>query len=210
MKRSQFIRLRGSVVAISTFFAIVALYLIIDNRDTTQFAVATSAATRTNPAATVPLGVATTIPIDNRLCGLAERLGIPDNADMATTSRALLTFYTEAAQFTQAELHGNVDAARRYYADLIDVGTRGGWDVQRIVRNKEGDRWRALVAASPAGLDEARSAVLELCRVTLPPPPLVELDSNGEIKDPALRKLLAQVDKELPPAAAASTTRSSL
>ena len=116
-------------------------------------------------------------------------------------------FYGEAALFTEGDLHGNIDAARRYYTQLNDIGGRGNWDVARIVNNKDGDRWRALIISAPPGVEESRSAVRDLCRVELPPAPLVALNSDGSIADPALRRLLDPLDRELPPAAAAGTTQ---
>ena len=200
MSRFDFIRLRGTVIAISTFFAIVSLYVIIDQRPVPQ----SSADDETS--VTTRLAVATTIPIDNRLCGLAQRLLTALPKDQPAIALALQTFYTDAATFTEGELRGDLTAASRFYKEVNDIAVKANWDVDRIVRNNDGVRWKALLTGTPTGVQEARKDIRDLCRVNLPDPPSIEVDGAGLIRDPRLAKLLEQVDKELPESATAPTT----
>jgi hypothetical protein len=150
--------------------------------------------------------VATTIPIDNRLCGLAQRLVNSLPRDQPAISVAMQTFYTEAATFTDGDLRGDFTAAARFYKEVNDIAVKANWDVDRIVRNNEGGRWKALLTGTPTGVPESRQSVRDRCRINLPDPPVIEVDSAGFIRDPRLAKLLEQVDKELPLSARASTT----
>jgi len=202
VSRFDFIRLRGTVIAISTFFAIVSLYVIIDQRPVPQ----SSADDETT--LTTRLAVATTIPIDNRLCGLAQRLLAALPKDQPAIALAMQGFYTEAATFTDGDLRGDLTAASRFYKEVSDIAVKANWDVDRIVRNNDGVRWKALLTGTPTGVQEARKDIRDLCRVNLPDPPSIEVDGAGLIRDPRLAKLLEQVDKELPESATApSTTR---
>ena len=202
MSRFDFIRLRGTVIAISTFFTIVSLYVIIDQRPADPV----TASDPETPTTIRPLAVATTIPIDNRLCGLAQRLLNSLPRDQPAIALAMQTFYTEAATFTDGDLRGDLTAAGRFYKEVNDIAVKANWDVDRIVGNNEGMRWKALLTGTPTGVAEARQGIRDRCRVNLPDPPYIEVDSAGLIRDPRLAKLLEQVDKELPKSAAASTT----
>jgi hypothetical protein len=202
MSRFDFIRLRGTVIAISTFFTIVSLYVIIDQRPADPV----TASDPETPTTIRPLAVATTIPIDNRLCGLAQRLLNSLPRDQPAIALAMQTFYTEAATFTDGDLRGDLTAAGRFYKEVNDIAVKANWDVDRIVGNNEGMRWKALLTGTPTGVAEARQGIRDRCRVNLPDPPYIEVDSAGLIRDPRLAKLLEQVDKELPTSAAASTT----
>ncbi|HUP74809.1 MAG TPA: hypothetical protein VM282_17330 [Acidimicrobiales bacterium] len=202
MSRFDFIRLRGTVIAISTFFTIVSLYVIIDQRPA-------GPASSGDPGTSTtlrPATVATTIPIDNRLCGLAQRLLNSLPRDQPAIAVAMQIFYTEAATFTDGDLRGDLTAAARFYKEVNDIAVKANWDVDRIVRNNEGGRWKALLTGTPTGVPEARQSIRDRCRINLPDPPIIEVDSAGFIRDPRLAKLLEQVDKELPDSARASTT----
>jgi hypothetical protein len=201
VSRFEFIRLRGTVIAISIFFTIVSLYVIIDQRPAGP-ASTPDAATST----TVRFTAATTIPIDNRLCGLAQRVRNSLPRDQSAIALAMQEFYTEASTFTDGELRGDLLAAARFYKEVNDVAVKANWDIDRIVRNNDGARWKALLTGNPTGVGEARAAIANRCRVTLPDPPSIELDSAGYIRDPRLARLLEQPDKELPQSAMASTT----
>ena len=201
MSRFDFIRLRGTVIAISTFFTIVSLYVIIDQRPARPASSADpEAQTTTRPVA------ATTIPIDNRLCGLAQRLQSSLPRDQPGIALAMQGFYTEAATFTDGDLRGDLAAAARFYKEVNDIAVKANWDVDRIVRNNDGARWKALLTGTPTGVAEARQDIRDRCRINLADPPSIEVDSAGLIRDPRLAKLLEQVDKELPESAAASTS----
>ena len=201
MSRFDFIRLRGTVIAISTFFAIISLYVIIDQRPAEPVAAAARETTTTiRPA------VATTIPIDNRLCGLAQRLVTSLPKDQPAIAQAMQNFYTEAATFTEGDLRGDLIAASRFYKEVNDIAIKANWDVDRIVRNNDGARWKALLTGTPTGVQEARNDIRNLCRVNLADPPSIEVDSSGLIRDPRLAKLLEPADKELIQPAAPTTT----
>jgi hypothetical protein len=201
VSRFDFIRLRGTVIAISTFFAIISLYVIIDQRPAEPVAAAARETTTTiRPA------VATTIPIDNRLCGLAQRLITSLPKDQPAIAQAMQDFYTEAATFTEGDLRGDLIAASRFYKEVNDIAIKANWDVDRIVRNNDGARWKALLTGTPTGVQEARNDIRNLCRVNLADPPSIEVDSSGLIRDPRLAKLLEQADKELIQSAAPTTT----
>ena len=201
MSRFDFIRLRGTVIAISTFFTIVSLYVIIDQRPARPASSDPEAQTTTRPVA-----AATTIPVDNRLCGLAQRLLSSIPKDQPGIALAMQNFYTEAATFTDGDLRGDLTAAARFYKEVNDIAVKANWDFDRIVRNNDGARWKALLTGTPTGVPEARQDVLDRCRINLADPPSIEVDSAGLIRDPRLAKLLEQVDKELPESATASTT----
>ena len=201
MSRFDFIRLRGTVIAISTFFTIVSLYVIIDQRPARP-----ASSEPDTPTTTRPLEAATTIPIDNRLCGLAQRLVGSLPKDQPGIALAMQGFYTEAATFTDGDLRGDLAAAARFYKEVNDIAVKANWDVDRIVRNNDGARWKALLTGTPTGVAESRQDIRDRCRVNLPDPPSIEVDSAGLIRDPRLAKLLEQVDKELPESARASTT----
>ena len=201
MSRFEFIRLRGTIIAISTFFTLVSLYVIIDQRPAGP-APSADAEVQT----TTRLTVATTIPIDNRLCGLAQRVRNALPRDQPAITVAMQDFYTEASTFTDGDLRGDLSAAARFYKEVNDIAIKANWDVDRIVRNNDGARWKALLTGTPTGVPEARAAITARCRVTMPDPPSIELDSAGLIRDPRLARLLDQVDKELPQSAMASTS----
>jgi hypothetical protein len=200
VSRFDFIRLRGTVIAISTFFTIVSLYVIIDQRPARPASSDPDTQTTTRPVA------ATTIPIDNRLCGLAQRLLSSLPKDQPGIAVAMQGFYTEAATFTDGDLRGDLIAAARFYKEVNDIAVKANWDVDRIVRNNDGARWKALLTGTPTGVAEARQGIRDRCRINLADPPSIELDSAGLIRDPRLAKLLEQVDKELPESATAPTT----
>jgi hypothetical protein len=200
VSRFDFIRLRGTVIAISTFFTIVSLYVIIDQRPARPASSADPETTTTRPVA------ATTIPIDNRLCGLAQRLLSSLPRDQPGIALAMQGFYTEAATFTDGDLRGDLTAAARFYKEVNDIAAKANWDVDRIVRNNDGARWKALLTGTPTGVAESRQDIRDRCRINLADPPSIEVDSAGLIRDPRLAKLLEQVDKELPESATASTT----
>ena len=193
MSRFDFIRLRGTVIAISTFFAIVSLYVIIDQRPADPVS-----ATDSETSSTTRPSAATTIPIDNRLCGLAQRLLTSLPKDQPGISVAMQAFYTEAATFTEGDVRGDFIAAGRFYKEVNDIAVKANWDVDRIVRNNDGVRWKALLTGTPTGVQESKKDVRDVCRVTLPEPPVIEVDGAGYIRDPRLAKLLEPVDKELP------------
>ena len=190
---SDFIRLRGTVIAISTFFAIVSLYVVIDQRPAHPASSSDRQTTTTTPRA----APATTIPIDNRLCGLAQRLVATLPTDQQAIAGAMQDFYTEAATFTEGDLRGDVIAAGRFYTEVNDIAVKANWDIDRIVRNNDGARWRALMTGTPTGVQEARQDLRDVCRANLPDPPSIEVDSAGRIRDPTLAKLLGPVDKEI-------------
>lgn len=192
---SEFIRLRGTVIAISTFFAIVSLYVVIDQRPAHPVSSSDRQTTTTAPRA----AAATTIPIDNRLCGLAQRLVAALPTGQPAIAQAMQDFYTEAATFTEGDLRGDVIAAARFCTEVNDIAVKANWDIDRIVRNNDGARWRALMTGTPTGVQEARQDLRDLCRTNLPDPPFIEVDSAGRIRDPALARLLAPVDKEIHP-----------
>lgn len=202
MSRFDFIRLRGTVIAISTFFTIVSLYVIIDQRP----AGPVSSDDPETQTTTRPVRPATTIPVDNRLCGLAQRLLNTLPKDQPGIALAMQSFYTEAATFTDGDLRGDLTAAGRFYKEVNDIAVKANWDIDRIVRNNDGARWKALLTGTPTGVEEARKAIRDRCRVNLADPPSIEVDAAGLIRDPRLAKLLEQVDKELPESASASTT----
>jgi hypothetical protein len=200
VSRFEFIRLRGTVIAVSIFFTIISLYVIIDQRP------AGPESTRDTPTSTtLRLNAATTIPIDNRLCGLAQRVRDSLPRDQPGITAAMRDFYTEAASFTDGDLRGDLSAAARFYKEVSDIGAKANWDVDRIVRNNDGARWKALLTGTPTGVAEARAAIAARCRIALPDPPAIEVDSTGQIRDPRVAKLLDVPDKELPQSAIAST-----
>jgi hypothetical protein len=201
VSRFEFIRLRGTVIAVSVFFTIVSLYVIIDQRPAGPAPSADSAT-----STTVRLTAATTIPIDNRLCGLAQRVRDSLPRDQPSITVAMRDFYTEASSFTDGDIRGDLTAAARFYKEVNDIAAKANWDVDRIVRNNDGARWKALLTGTPTGVAEARGAIAARCRISLPDPPVIELDSNGQIRDQRLAKLLEQPDKELPQSVLASTT----
>ena len=89
----DFVRLRGTIVFVSTFLTIVALYVVIDQVPPPPvLASVQPAAATTRPGTTD-----STIPVDNRLCGLAQRLLIALPQDEPGVARAMQDFYTEAA-----------------------------------------------------------------------------------------------------------------
>jgi hypothetical protein len=139
----------------------------------------------------------TTIPIDNRLCGLIQR--VLDNLppDEPGVIRVMGEFFTEAATFTEGDLRGDFLAASRYYREVNDIARKADWDIDRIVRNNDGPRWRALLTGIPTGVEESRNDLRVTCRANLPPPPSIEVDRSGRILDPELAKLLAPPDKEI-------------
>ena len=116
------------------------------------------------PTTTRPAGDDADIPLDNRMCGLAQRiiLSLPPSEPEAL--QALEGFYTELATFTEGELHGEFAAASRFYREVNVIGRKAEWDLDRIVRNKDGDRWRALMTGMPTGVEESRLAVRDRCR----------------------------------------------
>jgi hypothetical protein len=184
------IRLRGSLIAISTFFAIVSLYMVIDQRPVP----ASSAGLTTT---TTTIGQTTTIPADNRLCGLAQHLAASLPQEQTAVTRAMQDFYTEVATFTEGDVQGDFIAASRFYTEVNNIGAKANWDVNRIVSNNDGARWRALMIGTPTGVQESRQAVRDLCRTNLPDPPSIEVDYAGRITDPILARLLAPADKEI-------------
>ena len=192
MSDLDFVRLRGTVVAISTFFAIVSLYMIID-----QQPAAPVSSPAVNPRTTLEAPVVSTIPVDNRLCALAQRLmeSLPD--DEPAIALAMQDFYAEVASFTQGDLRGEFSAASRYYREVNEIAVKAKWDVDAIVRNNDGARWRALLTGTPTGVEESREVVRERCRVHLAPPPFIEVYGRGRISDPRLAKLLEPVDREI-------------
>ena len=179
----------------------VSLYVIIDQRPARPVSADVETSTTTRP-----VDVATTIPIDNRLCGLAQRLLNSLPKDQPGIAIAMQGFYTEAATFTDGDLRGDLTAAARFYKEVNDIAVKANWDVDRIVRNNDGARWKALLTGTPTGVAESRKAIRDRCRVNLADPPSIEVDGAGYIRDPRLAKLLGQVDKELPGSARASTT----
>ena len=193
MSALDFARLRGTLIAVSTFFAIISLYVIIDQRAASPVAASPAREPTTTTVPTTP----TTIPIDNRLCGLAQRLLNALPPDEPAVVRAMQDFYTEASTFTEGDLRGDLVAAGRFYTEVNDIATKAGWDVARIVGDNDGARWKALLTGTPTGVQEARQDVRDLCRADLPDPPSIEVDGAGRIRDPQLAKLLAQPDKEL-------------
>jgi hypothetical protein len=193
MSALDFARLRGTLIALSTFFAIISLYAVIEQRAAPPVSASPAPDTTTTTIATV----ATTIPIDNRLCGLAQRLLNALPPDQPALVSAMQNFYTEASTFTEGDLHGDLIAASRFYTEVNDIATKAGWDVARIVADNDGARWKALMTGTPTGVQEARQDVRDLCRANLPDPPSIEVDGAGRIRDPQLARLLAQPDKEL-------------
>ena len=192
MSRWDFIRLRGTIVAISTFFTIVSLYVVIDQVPPPSVLTSEKQAAET----TRPVS-ATAIPIDNRLCGLAQRLLVSLPQDEPSVARAMQDFYTEAASFTDGDIHGEFVAASRFYKEVNDIATKANWDIDRIVRANEGSRWKALLTGTPTGVEESRNDIRLRCRANLPAPPSIEVDGSGRIRDPLLAKLLAPIDKEI-------------
>lgn len=208
------VRLRGTFVALFVFVAIALAYSYLDTMSTesgrSSTVLAQPATTRAATGTT-----STTIPPANRLCGLAQRTApqVEGKSD-ADAAKIMEAFYIEAASFTEGTLHADLAAAERYYKALNEIGTKGKWDVRQIVKNKQGDRWRQLITVPPPGVDGARNAVQQICRIRLIPPPLVALNADGLIADPALRALLEPKDIEIPPwslppttARASTTTR---
>jgi len=193
MSRWEFVRLRGTIVAISTFFTIVALYVVIDQVPPPSV----ESAPQQQSAGLSRAVVSTTIPIDNRLCGLAQRVLDALPQDEPGVVRAMADFFTEAATFTDGDLHGDFVAASRYYREVNDIARKADWDIDRIVRNNDGPRWRALLTGIPTGVEESRNDLRVTCRANLPPPPSIEVDRSGRILDPELAKLLAPPDKEI-------------
>ena len=191
MTRIDLIRLRGTIIAISTFFAIVSLFVIIDQRPVQPLS-STGVQTTTTTRVT-----ATTIPIDNRLCGLAQRLVATLTQDQREVVPAMKDFYSMVATFTEDDMRGDFVAASRFYTEVNDIATKANWDINRIVTNNDGARWRALMTGTPTGVQEARQDVLDLCRTKLPDPPSIEVDYAGRITDPILARLLAPGDKEI-------------
>ena len=202
MSRFDFIRLRGTVIAISTFFAMVSLYVIIDQR----------------PAGPGVVRHRHARPPHVRTRG-------DDDTHRQSTVRARATFAQRAAQRPAGRSRSRCRPStpkrqpsptatcgaisrrqRRFYKEVNDIAVKANWDVDRIVRNNDGARWKALLTGTPTGVVEARQAIRDRCRVNLPEPPSIEVDSTGQIRDPRLAKLLEQVDKELPESARASTT----
>jgi len=184
-------RLRGTIIAISTFFAIVSLYVIIDQRPVQPLSSTVDQKTTTTVVQT------TTIPIDNRLCGLAQRLVAALPQDQPGVVQAMKDFYDTVATFTEGDMRGDFVAAGRFYSEIDDIATKANWDINRIVADNDGARWKALMTGTPTGVEEARQDVLDLCRTKLPEPPSIETDYAGRITDPALARLLAPADKEI-------------
>ena len=193
MSRWEFVRLRGTIVAISTFFTIVALYVVIDQVPPPSV----EAAPQEQSSSSTSVVVSTTIPIDNRLCGLIQRVLDELPQDEPGVVRAMADFFTEAATFTDGDLHGDFVAASRYYREVNDIARKADWDIDRIVRNNDGPRWRALLTGTPTGVEESRNDLRVTCRANLPAPPSIEVDRSGRIIDPELAKLLAPPDKEI-------------
>ena len=193
MSRADFMRLRGTIVAMSTLLTIVSLFMIIDQRSSAQIERADAATQTTQPheAAVV------TAPLDNRICGLANRVmtSLPPNE--SDTLRALQTFYADVATFTEGELHGDFDAASRFYKEVNEIGRKADWDLDRIVRNKDGDRWRALMTGTPTGVEESRQAIRDRCRLEPPAPPSIPTDGRGHILDQHVARLLAPAEREI-------------
>ena len=106
-------------------------------------------------------------------------------------------FYGTVATFTEDDMRGDFVAAARFYTEVNDIATKANWDINRIVTNNDGARWRALMTGTPTGVQEARQDVIDLCRTKLPDPPSIEVDYAGRITDPRLARLLAPVDKEI-------------
>ena len=144
-----------------------------------------------------PVAAASTIPVDNRLCGLAQRLLDSFRRTNRASLGAMQDFYTEAASFTDGDIHGEFVAASRFYKEVNDIATKADWDIERIVRNGDGARWKALLTGTPTGVEESRNDIRVRCRANLPAPPSIEVDGSGRIRDPVLAKLLAPIDKEI-------------
>jgi hypothetical protein len=70
-----------------------------------------------------------TIPLDNRLCALAQRVVSTLPADEPGIVRAVLALYAEAVTFTEGDLRGDLVAASRAYKEIDDIGTKADWDV---------------------------------------------------------------------------------
>ncbi|MEO8697357.1 MAG: hypothetical protein ABI658_27895 [Acidimicrobiales bacterium] len=190
-------RVRGTVIAIATFVLIVALTVTFD-----EGPVKPAASMDPPPSSLVVATVPTTIPVENRLCGLAQRLVESLPEEESEISFAMQGFYTEAASFTEGDLRGDLIAAARFYTEVNDIARKADWDVDRIVADKDGDRWRALLTGTPTGVEESRRQVREDCRTNLPEPPFIELDWSGRIRDSRLARLLEPVNREIyaPPA----------
>lgn len=193
-------------VSLFVLVAIALAYSYLDTMSTEAAETSTVAALPSTTRAATGT-TSTTIPPANRLCGLAQRTAPQtEGKSDADAAKVMLAFYTEAASFTEGELHADLAAAERYYKTLVEIGSKGNWDVRQIVKNKQGDRWRQLVTAPPPGVDGARSSVQQICRIRLIPPPLVAVNADGLIADPALRALLEPKDIELPPWSLPPTT----
>jgi hypothetical protein len=186
-------RVRGTVIAISTCFAIVSLYVIIDQRPNASVAAADSA----TESIASDAAEAQPIPIDNRLCGLAQRLVNSLAQEGPAVALAMQDFYTEAATFTDGDLRGDLKAAARYYTEVNAIANKANWDVNVIVRNNDGLRWKALLTGTATGVEESRADIRDRCRTNLPDPPSIEVDSYGRIRDPRLARLLAPLDREI-------------
>jgi hypothetical protein len=191
LSRGEFIRLRGTVVAVSTLLTIVSLVMIFDQRAP---GATTEAAT---PTSTPTEAVTVTAPLDNRICGLATRVitALPPNEPDSV--RTLEGFYTDLATFTDGELHGDFLAASRFYKEVNDIGRKAEWDLDRIVRNNDGDRWRALMTGMPTGVQESRHVIRDRCRIEPPEPPSIATDARGRILDPLIAQKLAAPEREI-------------
>jgi hypothetical protein len=202
--RSNRIAVRSSVIAGVVVLMMIGSFVLIETRDTEPPALLAAPPSTTLAETAAP---SNTIPFANRLCSLAQRFTQSiRNADTPAVARAAEAFYLEASQFTDGDFRADLEAAYRYYRDLNAVAGKGNWNPATIVKNGDGERYRRLVAGTPTGVAESRAGVRFLCRITLPEPPLVPLDSTGRIADKVLRDLLEPRDRELPPSAAASTT----
>jgi hypothetical protein len=191
LSRGEFIRLRGTIVAVSTLLTIVSLFMIFDQRSP---AAPTDAAT---PTSIPHEGVTVTAPLDNRICGLANRVITALPSDEPDSVRTLEGFYTDLATFTDGELHGDFLAASRFYREVDDIGRKADRDLDRIVRNNDGDRWRALMTGVPTGVQESRHVIRDRCRVEPPEPPSIATDARGRILDPLIATKLAPAEREI-------------
>lgn len=202
------IRLRGTIVAV---FVLVTVAIIYSYLDTEPVRGAAPTPTEPDTPAAAPVPPTTrvnTIPVTNRLCGMAQRAATESaSKGVIEAARVLEGFYGEAAGFTDGPLKAELVAAHRYYKDLNTIGAKGNWDAATIVRNQDGERWRQLIAGTPTGVNEARSAIEAQCRLQLPAAPTTPVGSDGRILDPRLRALLDPKDKELPSWAATTSTR---
>ena len=171
----------------------MALYVVIDQAPPPSIGAASQEQSPGSPTVVV----STTIPIDNRLCGLIQRVLDDLPQDEPGVVRAMADFFTKAATFTEGDLRGDFVAASRYYREVNDIARKADWDIDRIVRNNDGPRWRALLTGIPTGVEESRNDLRVTCRANPPAAPSIEVDRSGRILDPVLAKLLASVDKEI-------------